>query len=188
MDGAERYRRAAAAIDAANGTDPGALDHGRRAADWIDRLDPRADDLQRLAARAHHLRRASLPRSTYPAGRVGYLRWRRDAKERHAVEVGALLEPLGYAPAEVARVQALIRKEGLGSDPAAQTHEDAACLVFLETGLDELADDLGDDKMVEVLRRTARKLSPAGVAAAARLELSPRGRALLERALGTDDT
>ena len=33
-----------------------------------------------LAARAHHLRRWELPRDSYPVGRAGYLRWRRDQK------------------------------------------------------------------------------------------------------------
>ena len=40
-----------------------------------------------------------------------------------------------------------------------QTHEDALCLVFLETQLAETADDLGDDKMVDVIRKTAAKMS-----------------------------
>jgi len=179
----DRYERAAAAIDAANASDPGALDHGRRAAAWVERLDPGAGELQLLAARAHHLRRAAVPRSTFPEGRLGYLRWRREAKERHAAEVAELLAPAGYSPEEIARVQELVRKEALGRDPAAQVHEDAACLVFLETGLDALAADLGDERMVEVLRRTARKMSPAALAAAASMDLSPRGRSLLELAL-----
>ena len=176
--------RAAALIDAANEGDPLALEHGRRAVAWVERLDPDADEAQLLAARAHHLRRGAVPRSTYPDGRAGYLRWRRDAKERHAVEVASLLEQAGYDGAVIERVQALVRKEGLATgDADAQVHEDAVCLVFLETQLDDLGDQLGDDRAVEVLRKTARKMSPAGVAAAATLDLTSRGRALLEHAL-----
>jgi hypothetical protein len=174
--------RAEALIDAANDGDPLALEHGRRAAAWVRRLDPDADDARLLAARAHHLRRAAVPRSSYPEGRAGYLRWRRDAKDRHAAEVAELLAAAGYDDAAVARVQALVRKEGKG-ERAAQVHEDAACLVFLETQLDELTERLGEDRTVEVLRKTARKMSPDGLAAAGGLELSPRGRSLLERAL-----
>ena len=175
---------AAALIDAANEGDPLALEHGRRAVEWVRRLDPGADDAQLLAARAHHLRRGAVPRSTYPDGRGGYLRWRRDAKERHAVEVAALLREAGYDDDAIARVQALIRKTDLAAgEHAAQVHEDAACLVFLETQLDPVADQLGDERALEVLRKTARKMSAAGLAAAATLDLSPRGRSLLERAL-----
>ncbi len=176
------YERAVELIDAANAGDPLALEQGRRAVAWIDRLDPAADDAQRLAARAHHLRRSEVPRSSYPEGRAGYLRWRRDAKERHAAEVAVLLADAGYdGGAFVSRVQALVRKEA--GEAGAAAHEDAACLVFLETQLDPLAARLGEVHAVEVLRKTARKMSPAAVAAATDLELSPSGRALLVRAL-----
>lgn len=185
VDRAGRYERACELIDAANAGDPLALEHGRRAAAWVQRLDPGADEAQLLAARAHHLRRAAVPRSSYPEGRAGYLRWRRDAKERHAVEVAGLLEAAGYEAEVVARVQALVRKQpGVAG---AEVHEDAACLVFLETQLDPVADQLGDDRTVEVLRKTARKMSPAGLAAAAGLDLTARGRALLGRSLADPD-
>ena len=105
--------------------------------EWLARLDPDADDAQLLAARAHHLRRWTLPRSTYPEGRAGYLRWRTALKKQHAEEVAAILADVGYDAATIDRVQRIIRKEGLGTDPQVQTHEDALCLVFLETQLAE---------------------------------------------------
>ena len=81
------------------------------------------------------------PRTDYPDGRAGYLRWRTAAKKRHAAEVGRLLRRRRLRhPTTIDRVQPIIRKEGLGRDPAVQVHEDAVCLVFLETQLDELAD------------------------------------------------
>src|SRR5256885_11503694 len=46
-------------------------------------------------------------------------------------------------------------KDGLATDPAVQTHEDALCLVFLETQLLDLADQLGDAKTIDVIRKTA---------------------------------
>ena len=61
-------------------------------------------------------------------------------------------------------------------DPAAQVHEDAACLVFLETQLDQLIDQMGDDRVVEVLVKTAAKMSPAGLAAAGGSSCRPTGR------------
>lgn len=177
---------AVAAIDAVNADDPTALalDQGRAAADWVARLDPAASDVQLLAARAHHLRRWAMPRSAYPEGRAGYLRWRTAAKKQHALELGALMEAAGYSPSEIERAQAIVRKEGLGSDPAVQTHEDALCLVFLDSAqLDALAADLGDEKAVTVLAKTAAKMSPAGLAAAGSLALSPHGAALLAAAV-----
>jgi hypothetical protein len=192
-----RLDHALAAIDAANADDPNVLlvagksrtrelAHAEMMTRWVRRLDPDCSDEQLLAARAHHLRRWSIPRSTYPEGRAGYLRWRTALKRQHAEDVGAILRDAGYDDGAIERVQAIVRKQGLGTDPDVQVHEDALCLVFLETQLDELAGRLGDDKTVDVLRKTAAKMSPAGLEAAAGLTLSPDGAALLERALSTD--
>lgn len=190
----EREARTAAAIDAANEPDPERVRFrgeerplqqtlGRLAAEWVDRLDPSATPAQRLAARAHHLRRWERPRAAYPEGRAGYLRWRRDAKAVHADEVADLLTAEGWDDDTVAAARRLVRKEGLGRDPVAQVHEDAVCLAFLEVQLDDAAARMGDDKTVDVLRRTARKMSAEALAHAAGLPYSEHGRALLEAAL-----
>ena len=112
---------------------PKELLHGRLVSEWVQRLDPAAGEEQLLAARAHHFRRWTSPRDAHPPGRAGYLRWRAEAARRQAEEVGELLRRHGYDEATVERVGAIIRKEGRTRDPAVQTHEDALCLVFLET-------------------------------------------------------
>ena len=190
----DRLATALAAIDAANADDPHTIvvdgverakeqAHAELMTEWVRRLDPDCTDEQVLAARAHHLRRWSIPRASYPEGRSGYLRWRTALKKQHAEEVGAILREAGYDDAAAERVGQIVRKQGLGTDPAVQTHEDALCLVFLQTQFDELADQLGDDKTIDVLRKTAAKMSPAGLAAAQGLSFSPRAADLLRRAL-----
>jgi Domain of unknown function (DUF4202) len=192
--GGGRLEAALAAIDARNAEDPNVLvvdgvarpkelAHAALVTEWVRRLDPDATDAQLLAARAHHLRRWTSPRSAYPDGRAGYLRWRTEAKKRHAAEVADLLAGVGYDAETIHRVAAIITKRGLGRDPAVQVHEDALCLVFLQTQLDGLIDQLGDDHTVEVLAKTAKKMSPAGLAAAGGLELSADGHRLLAAAL-----
>ncbi len=190
-----RYDAAVAAIDAANAADPNpvtvrgateplALAHGRLAAEWVALLVPDAPGELLLAARAHHLRRWEVARATYPEGKAGYLRWKRDQRVRHADDVAAILRGAGYDTAAVERVQALIRRDDLRSDPGAQAVEDAACLVFLETQLTEVSTRLDRDHLLDVLRKTARKMSPAALAAAATVPLDDVGRALLADALG----
>jgi hypothetical protein len=190
----DRLARALDAIDAANADDPHTilingvsrpkeLAHAELMTRWVRTLDPDCTDEQLLAARAHHLRRWTLSRDSYPDGRAGYLRWRTVLKRQHADDVGEILRGAGYDDQVVARVQAIVRKQGLGSDPAVQVHEDALCLVFLETQLDELAGKLGDDKTIDVLQKTAKKMSPAGLQAALGLRFAPDAAALLERAL-----
>jgi hypothetical protein len=191
----DRLADAIAAIDAANADDPNTIEvrgavrpkeqaHAELMTEWVQRLDPGASDAQLLAARAHHLRRWTLPRSSEPEGRAGYLRWRTKLKAQHAEEVAGLLEASGYDAETVDHVQRIIKKQGLGSDPAAQVHEDALCLVFLETQLASTTDQLGDDHMVDVIRKTAAKMSPAGLAHVAAIPMRDHDRELLARARG----
>ena len=159
-----------AAIDAINATDPRshegvplALTQGRRAEAWVARLDPEASDALRLAARAHHLRRWALPRSDYPGGRAGYLRWRRAQRERHARDLAAILDDAGVDGSVSVRAAQIVAKQGLGSDPEVQTFEDAVSLTFLETELHLVLDRLGDDtKAADIVAKTLDKMSPAG--------------------------
>jgi hypothetical protein len=189
----ERLRRALAAIDATNAGDPNRirvrgslrpkeLAHAELASEWIEKLHPNPSEALRLAARAHHLRRFELPRSQYPSGRLGYLRWRAALQVLHAERVAGVLSAEGYDEATIARVQELVRKRGLGRDPEVQALEDALCLIFLETQLAELARRLDAEKLLEVLRRTLRKMSPLAIDAARSLPLEPAERALLASA------
>ena len=189
---------AIAAIDAANADDPNTIvvrgevrpkeqAHAELMTEWLTRLDPEATDAQHLAARAHHLRRWTIPRSEYPDGRAGYLRWRTALKKQHADDVATILTHVGYDDATVERAQRIIRKEGLASDPQVQTHEDALCLVFLETQLAELADAQGEDKMVDIISKTAAKMSPRALELAMDLPMRDADRALITRALSVGD-
>jgi hypothetical protein len=193
-----RYERAVAAIDAANADDPNRIlvrgverpkeqAHAELMTEWVERLsadtgDPPSEALL-LAARAHHLRRWALPRSDYPDGRKGYLRWRRDLHQRHAADVSAILHDEGYEEDTVARVADIVRKRNLERDPEVQVLEDALCLVFVETQFRELADRLDHGKMVDVVRKTLVKMSDEGKQQALALDLPVEDRALIEEAL-----
>jgi hypothetical protein len=174
-----------AAIDRENADDPHGreLDHAERAVAWIRRLRPDAPDELLLAARGHHVRRWEIPRASEPDGRAGYLRWKRRLQQHHADVLGRVLRDVGYDDAVVARVQSIVTKERLRTDPDVQSLEDALALVFLETQLADLDAKLGDDHLVDVLAKTLRKMSPAGRDAAASLPYDEHGRALVERAV-----
>ena len=196
MNSRLRLEQALAAIDAANADDPNTIDvggvtrpkelaHAELMTAWIERLVEEPTDAQRLAARAHHLRRWVSPREDYPEGRAGYLRWRKDQARRQAEEVAGLLTGCGYDDETVDRVQAIVTKTGLKTDPEVQAHEDALCLVFLQTQLLDLAEQLGPDKAVDVLAKTVRKMSPRGRSEALELDLTPAARSALEQALAS---
>ena len=159
-----------AAIDAVNANDPRthdteplALAQGRKAEAWVARLDPDASVALRLAARAHHLRRWELPRSDYPEGRAGYLRWRRAQRERHGRDLVAILGVAGVQASVSARAAEIVAKRGLGSDHEVQTFEDAVSLSFLETELRPVVDRLDDDsKVADIVAKTLAKMSTGG--------------------------
>jgi predicted Co/Zn/Cd cation transporter (cation efflux family) len=56
--------------------------------------------------------------------------------------------------------------------------------VFLETQFEETAAKVTREKMVDILRKTVRKMSARGVEEAARLELPEHLRAMLLEAAG----
>jgi hypothetical protein len=192
----DRLARALAAIDAANADDPNTLRvrgsirpkelaHAELATEWIEKLVPEPSDALRLAARAHHVQRWIIPRADYPLGKSNYYRWRKALQAHHAGVVSGILEGCGYDKATTERVQSLVRKQGLGrGDDEMQSLEDALCLVFLETQLLETAAKLDDEiKAIDVLRKTARKMSPPALELAKQLPLSDIERTYLERAL-----
>ena len=183
-----------AAIDAANAVDPNIIEwrderwpraqlQGVLATEWAETIDPRSSDEVLLAARAHHVRRWSIARASYPDGRVGYLRWRRALKEVHAEVVAEILPDAGISSDTIARVQSLVRKEGLGHDPETQLVEDAICLTFLETQFEELAARLDHDRLVTAVQKTVEKMSDQAVALVAQTRISPAARAALDDAL-----
>ena len=101
--------------------------------------------------------------------RAGYQQWRTRLRDFHADRAGAILRDAGYDDATIGRVRALIRKEALKTDAEAQALEDVVALVFLESYLDDfVAKHAGYDeaKFVDILRKTARKMSAQGRASA----------------------
>lgn len=191
---AARFKAAIAAFDAANAEDPNVVEVGgveipkellyaHRMTRWLNRLAPDASEALKLAARSQHIRRWEIPRSGYADGRVGYLKWRTELKDFHARVAGEILAEAGYDEATVARVQALLRKERLKRDAEAQALEDVVCLVFLESYFADFSTQHDPDKVVDIVRKTWAKMSPAGHEAALALDLPRPARALVEKAL-----
>lgn len=195
-----RLRAALAAIDDANVADPTLVTvrgsrgpkeivHANLVTEWVLRLKPDADEALLLAARGHHFRRWTVPRSSYPEGRTGYLRWRKDLHGQHARELGVVLTDAGYDETTIARVQAIVRKDGLARAAAnddVQVLEDALCLVFLETQLVDIAARLDPAKLPGVITKTAKKMSPAGLALIAEVPLGAGAHRILDAAFARD--
>ncbi len=183
-----------AAIDAANALDPNTikvdgrpqpaeLAYGRRMSETLARLAPHASEHLRIAARGQHIERWTSPRASYPAGRVGYLKWRKDLQGFHARRIGDIMMAAGYDAGDVERVGALVRKERLKSDPDAQMIEDVACVVFLEHYLGDFLAKTDEEKLAGILAKTWNKMSPLGRDEARKLALPAPVPVLLEQGL-----
>ena len=90
---------------------------------------------------------------------------------------------MGYDAATIARVQDIVRKRNLARDPDVQALEDALCLVFIETQFAELTAKLDRPKMIDVVRKTLKKMSAEGRALALTLPMSADDRTLIEEAI-----
>jgi len=180
-----RFQEAIGRIDAANGEDPRGIElaYSQRLSEWVERIEPQASDELRLAARAQHICRWVIPRETYPAGRVGYLKWREDLKQFHSRKTGEILRGVGYDEATISRVQDLIRKRNFPRVPEGRVLEDALCLVFLETQFAETAAKTGDEKMIGILQKAWRKMTPEAQQIALTMPMTTECRALVEKAL-----
>jgi hypothetical protein len=186
--------RVLAAVDAANAKDPSAvvvsgeslpaaLVYGRRMSATLADHVPNASEPLRIAARAQHIERWLIPRTTYPEGRIGYLTWRKDLQKHHARRTAAIMAAAGFDAQAIARTGKLLRKEGLKQDEEVQVLEDIICLVFLEFEAPGFIAKHDDAKVRDILAKTAKKMSPRGLAAASRLTLDPRLSRLLTEAL-----
>lgn len=189
-----RLNRLLARIDERNAQDPhretekgeslpAALLYGRRMTTWLQRLVDQPPAPLQIAARAQHIGRWNIPRSDYPATREGYLAWRSVLYRLHADEAAALMAEAGYDGAAIEQVRKMLMKRGLKQDPDVQLIEDVACLVFLEHYFPDFAERHEADKIVDILKKTWRKMSPRGHQAALGIEMPEALAKLVDRAL-----
>lgn len=162
---------------------PRELIYAKRLTGWVLRLNPKASEALRIAARGQHIRRWTIPRSRYPMNRAGYLRWRETLKAFHADTIAGLMREEGYPDDAIQRVRTLIGKRQLGTDPETQTLEDALCLVFLETQFADLRRKTAEEQMREIVRKTWGKMSARARAKALKLPWSDADRRYVEHAV-----
>lgn len=191
----ERFHSAIAAFDRANAEDPHRLlvdgvsrprelVDAERLSAWVNRLDPNASEALQLAARCQHIRRFESPRESFPDGRVGYLQWRTQLGRFHAETSARILTEAGYEPELIEAVRRINLKQGLHSNPDTQTIEDALCLVFLEFEFDAFRIKHPSEKVIEIVRKSWKKMSVRGQEAALGLAFSPESLTLVKQALG----
>ena len=194
IENQQRFRAAIERIDAANSEDPNRevsegqqrpkeLLYAQRMSESLEHLAPDAPEVVRLAVRAQHIQRWKIARSEYPKDRLGYRRWRTDLGRFHAEKAAAILREVGYGHQTIGRVQSLLQKKQLKVDPDCQLLEDVICLVFLQYYFADFAKEHDEAKLINILRRTWKKMSSRGQRAALEIKLPGPLRTLVEKAI-----
>jgi hypothetical protein len=188
------FQTAISKFDAYNGQDPNKeivgghpvskeVAYAQRMSEWLTRFAPEAGEEVKLAARCQHIGRWQIPRKTFPEGRKGYLQWRGQLKDLHAEIAGDILRESGYDDKAVENVQYLLLKKDLQHNPESQLLEDVVCLVFIEHYLSDFARKHDPQKVIDILKKTVKKMSPAARSASAAIPLDEPTRKLLLSAL-----
>ena len=189
----KRYKATIADIDKANADDPRTIAvegttrpyevvYSERMTGRLAAMYPEATELLCIAARGQHIRRFDIPRSRFAEGRDGYNEWRRTCREHHAKLLGEIMRRHGYASHDIEHVGKLVRKEQLKKDKESQALENVVDVVFLQHYFDEFYGKYShydDAKIIDIIGKTLRKMSPKGHQAALALDLPERTRKLV---------
>jgi len=190
----QQLENAYKAFDKANAKDPNTelingeqtpkeLIYGQRMTQILDVFAPNANIALKLAARCQHICRWEIPRSDYEMNRVGYLTWRADLKKFHAKKASEILEGLNFSIEIIERVSFLLQKKKLKKDDDTQTLEDVICLVFLQHYYEPFFQKHNDEKIIDIVQKTWKKMSKTGHEAALKLSYSEKGLSLIQKAL-----
>ena len=181
----EKYMAVIEKIDTANAKDPRRVDvdgqdmafetvYSRNIMEVLQRLYPDAGELLHIAARAQHIERWTIPRDKYPQGREGYNKWRFELRALHAKIVGEFMTEVGYQQDDIDLVSQYLQKKQLKKAADSQALENVVDVVFLEFYWDHFAKKYShydDDKMIDILGKTLRKMSSHGHKAALALDM-----------------
>ncbi len=193
----DRYRAVVARIDAANAEDPRHIVvngekkafetvYSQRMMQVLERLYPDAGELLHIAARAQHVRRWAIARDKYPKGREGYNRWRVALRALHAEIVGRFMQEAGYDMQEIELVGQFLQKKKLKKQADSQALENVVDVVFLEFYWDDFVkkySQYDDDKLIDIIGKTLRKMSSHGHRAALALDMPDKQKRLVMAAL-----
>lgn len=189
-----KFEKAIELFDAANAEDPHKeLQEGKeypkellyalRMSEWLEKFEPDASEVLKLAARCQHIHRWKIPRERYSMDRKGYHLWRTTLKKYHSDTAGAILQEVGYDQQTINRVKTLLLKEKLKDDPEVQTLEDVICLVFLNYYFKEFSQKHEEEKLIEIVRRTWKKMSEKGHEAALKLQFTSEEAEIIKKAI-----
>lgn len=194
MINSEKFKKAIQLFDAANSLDPNKelfegkeyskeLLYAERMTNQLNKFAVNSSEALQLTVRCQHICRWEIPRDSYEMNRVGYLTWRKELKDFHAEKAAEILAEVGYDEETINEVQFLLLKKQLKKNADTQTLEDVVCLVFLEFYFSKFSEKYSEEKLIEIVQKTWKKMSDKGHEAALELSLPESSLALITKAL-----
>lgn len=191
----ERLEKAFITFDAYNSGDPHTEIHNgepipkellyaQRMTDRLNQFAPDAPEYIQLAARSQHIGRWEIARDSYAMDKKGYLQWRSVEKAHQAKVAEQVLQSCRYDAETIEKVKFLLLKKELMTNADTKLLEDVVCLVFIEYYLEEFAAKHEDDKVVDILRKTMKKMSARAIEEAGKINVSERIGKLIAQAAG----
>ena len=157
--------------------------YAQRMSARLDDFYPSAPEYLKLAAHCQHIGRWEIPRESYPMDKKGYLQWRNVLKTHHAKLAEQILISCRYDEATIEKVKFLLLKKELFTNPDTKVLEDVICLVFIEHYLEEFAEKHEPPKVIDILQKTLKKMSPRAIEEAAKIPVSEKIKVLIHQAL-----
>jgi hypothetical protein len=193
MTDKKRFEQAVALFDTYNSNDPHREQTGDRdipkeflyavrMTGKLNHYDPNAPEYVQLAARCQHIGRWEIARDAYPMDRKGYLQWRSQLAIHHAHIAEDILKESGYDVDTIEKVKALLLKKQLHQNPDTQLLEDVICLVFIEFYLDDFANQHNDEKVIDILKKTLKKMSSRAIQEAMKIHVTDHVKKLIAKA------
>lgn len=194
MSLSEKFSKAVALFDEANKQDPNKelfegkeypkeLLYAQRMTNCLNEFAPNSSEALQLAIRCQHICRWEIPRDSYKMNRVGYLTWRKDLKDFHVKKASEILKEVGYSEEEIAEVAFLLQKKQLKKNADTQTLEDVVCLVFLEFYFSKFSEKYSEEKLIDIIQKTWKKMSEKGHEAALKINYTNAALNLIQKAL-----
>ncbi len=194
MISSDQFEKAITTFDAYNLNDPHQEEYegklvskemvyAQRMSSRLSDFYPSAPEYLKLAAHCQHIGRWEIPRESYPMDKKGYLQWRNVLKTHHAKLAEQILISCRYDQGTIDKVKFLLLKKELQTNPDTKILEDVICLVFIEHYLEEFAEKHEPKKVIDILGKTLKKMSPRAIEEAGKIPVSGKIKILIQQAL-----
>lgn len=189
----DQFKKAIEAFDAYNENDPNKEEYNGkvfskevlyayRMTERLNQFAPDASEYVKLAARCQHIGRWEIIRDHFPMDKKGYLQWRNQEKIHHAKVADEILKTCQHDSETIDKVKFLVLKKELFTNTDTQLLEDVICLVFIEFYIETFAAKHDDDKVVDIIKKTLKKMSSKGIDAALKISVSKKIASLIQQA------